>query len=216
MKTSKFYYRKGSCETRIPWFKPDPHYMNKWKDEFFKIPNVEKFRYFMHGGTAYGSKDTWDIDIAVCGESSNLEIIENILYRGIQLGLNNRQLIDLHHIEIPAEVYSYPTPCNHFEVACHTFRETGTCTFEECYETQPKRKWQQMIYYGIERVKNDQSMKLYPEGTDYIKGELYISPDSGFGGNEKIINKMKSRVYTSAPIEITTSTDFRRHIIWPE
>ena len=44
MKTSKFYYRKGHCETKIPWFKPDPHYMNKWKEEFFKIPNVEKFR----------------------------------------------------------------------------------------------------------------------------------------------------------------------------
>ena len=32
-----FYYSIGKARTDVPWFRPDPEYLNRWKEEFFKI-----------------------------------------------------------------------------------------------------------------------------------------------------------------------------------
>ena len=124
----------------------------------------------------------------------------------------------MHHIEIPADIYSYPNACNHFESACIAFRESGACTFDECNSTKLSKKWPKVIYYGIERAKNGEAYTLNNGLTDgtSIAGQLFISPDAGKADSEKIIQKMRTRSYTRSPIEITKNTDFREHIIWPE
>ena len=35
MKADDFFYQCGDVETRVPWFPPDPEFLNAWRDEFF-------------------------------------------------------------------------------------------------------------------------------------------------------------------------------------
>ena len=39
----KFFHAVGKARTEIPWFRPDPEYLNRWKDDLFKIMSTIYF-----------------------------------------------------------------------------------------------------------------------------------------------------------------------------
>tara|TARA_Y100000310_G_C20137397_1_gene558674 strand:+ start:84 stop:320 length:237 start_codon:yes stop_codon:yes gene_type:complete len=66
MKAKKFEYIKGAATTTTPWFRPDPEFLNLWKEDFFKIKGVENYKFWIYGGSLEDWQ-TWDIDIVAIG-----------------------------------------------------------------------------------------------------------------------------------------------------
>ncbi len=72
------------------WNVPDVVSFFSWRDDFFKIPNSEKFDVYLHGSFLYKLLDNvgnpYDIDIILTG-NHNIEDIENVIYQGIKIGI---------------------------------------------------------------------------------------------------------------------------------
>jgi len=71
-------------------FIPDVVSFFSWRDDFFKIPNSEKFDVYLHGSFLHKLLDNVgnpnDIDIILAG-NHNIEDIENVIYQGIKIGI---------------------------------------------------------------------------------------------------------------------------------
>jgi hypothetical protein len=69
---------------------PDVVSFFSWRDDFFKIPNSEKFDVYLHGSFLHKLLDNVgtpnDIDIILTG-NHNIEDIENVIYQGIKIGI---------------------------------------------------------------------------------------------------------------------------------
>ena len=89
-----FEYVKGQVKTNVPWVRPCPHRLNKWKENFFKIPHVNKYKFWVCGGVTQ-LWETWDIDILATGKINEYSEIENIMISATQIGFEYRQLIDI-------------------------------------------------------------------------------------------------------------------------
>lgn len=219
-----FYYSIGEAKTDVPWFRPDPEYLNRWKDEFFSIEEASKYRYFFHGGARHNPRTTWDIDIAICGpgEEKDYPLLEYIMYMMRQVGFKNRQLIEPFWQDVPADIYLRPV-CNHFQIACETYMKKGRCTLQECMETPAMQfTTKKRIRYGRFTVKNEIEHSV-PNPLDGKKvetlrsGELIITnviePNQTWPN--KIYQKMKTGFYKKSPIEINRETNFRNFLPWP-
>ena len=219
-----FYYSIGKARTDVPWFRPDPEYLNRWKEEFFKIEEASKYRYFFHGGARHNPRDTWDVDIAMTGpaEEKDYPTLEYIMYMMRQLGFKNRQLIQPFWQDTPPEIYLRP-PCKHFEIACEAHMEKGSCTLKECMEnpagqfTEAKR-----IRYGRFIVKNNIEQHVLnpndgPEVETVRVGELIVTNilQPNLVWPQKIAEKMKNGFYKKSPLEITPDINFREFMSWP-
>ena len=146
---SDFYYSVGDAETDVPWFRPDPDYLNKWKKEFFIHPESEQYRYFFHGASRQGIIDTWDVDISIHGpaQKSDYHILERVMFLIRQIGFKNRQLIEPVWHSRPIEYYELPA-CDHFQTACSFYLDKGSCTFEECLSCPRPGNQNKRIRYG--------------------------------------------------------------------
>ena len=89
-----FEYVKGPARTRIHWHRPCPNLLNNWKEDFFKIPHVDKYKFWVCGGATEVWK-TWDTDIVVTGKINEYSEIENIMVSATRIGFEHRQLIDI-------------------------------------------------------------------------------------------------------------------------
>jgi hypothetical protein len=95
MKKTNFEYIKGKARTNTPWFRPNPELLNAWKKDFYKIPGIEKYQFWVCGGALEDWK-TWDTDIVATGKIDSHQEIEDILVAATQLGFKHRQLIDIN------------------------------------------------------------------------------------------------------------------------
>ena len=82
------------------WNVPDVVSFFSWRDDFFKIPNSEKFDVYLLGSFLYKLLDNVgtpnDIDIILTG-NHNIEDIENVIYQGIKIGIEKYGIfIDIH------------------------------------------------------------------------------------------------------------------------
>jgi hypothetical protein len=82
------------------WNVPDVVSFFSWRDDFFKIPNSEKFDVYLHGSFLYKLLDNVgtpnDIDIILTG-NHNIDDIENVIYQGIKIGIEKYGIfIDIH------------------------------------------------------------------------------------------------------------------------
>jgi hypothetical protein len=93
--TQKFEYTKGPAHTTKPWYRPDGSLLNLWKEEFFRIPGTQNYKFWVCGGVLE-QWDTWDTDIVAQGKIESYEELENILVKATQLGLDLKQLIDIN------------------------------------------------------------------------------------------------------------------------
>ena len=122
---SDFYYSIGEAETDVPWFRPEPNYLNKWKDEFFTYKESKKYRYFFHGAARQGIVDTWDIDISILGpaeESDYRKDPERVMFLIRQIGFKNRQLIEPVWQDRPIEYYNLPACGSFSDSLCVLFK----------------------------------------------------------------------------------------------
>jgi len=104
MRERKFEYIKGPVKTNIPWFRPRESLLNKWKEDFFNIKGIDKYKFWICGGVLE-EWETWDTDITINGEIKCYKELENIIISATQLGFKHRQLIDINWADAPPSLY---------------------------------------------------------------------------------------------------------------
>lgn len=91
---------KFECELKPPtWNK-----FNKWKTDFFKLENVDKYKVWL----ASGFKEDWnslDIDIVLTNKPIYAEL-QKLMVDAIKLGVNRNIFIDICHWNIKPLNYS--------------------------------------------------------------------------------------------------------------
>jgi len=99
-----FEYQVGSVITTTPWLQPTKHILNKFIKTIPKIEYYEKYNLFLVGGVVNGRiRETWDVDIVVCGEIIPEEF-EQFLHDIYELALNKFNiLVDVRWFNVPIE-----------------------------------------------------------------------------------------------------------------
>ena len=130
MKKTNFEYIKGKARTNTPWFRPNPELLNAWKKDFYKIPGIEKYQFWVCAG-ALEDWETWDTDIVVTGKIDSYQEIEDILVAVTQLGFGHRQLIDINWND-SYEKFLSKGPCLRRSICCENYYKHNTCELEHC------------------------------------------------------------------------------------
>jgi hypothetical protein len=84
----------------IVWLVPTVISFFSWRDDFFKIPNSEKFNVYLTGSFLDKLLDNvgtpTDIDIILSG-NHNIEDIEDVIYQGTKIGIEKYGIFfDIH------------------------------------------------------------------------------------------------------------------------
>ena len=183
-----FEYVKGPARTRIHWHRPCPNLLNNWKEDFFKIPHVDKYKFWVCGGATEVWK-TWDTDIVVTGKINEYSEIENIMVSATRIGFEHRQLIDItwnEHYQKYAEKLCQsplhnpapplPTRAKAIVIANKIFKNGKIITDHESYSTKISDSlWEVNTVCPtkkqIDRIKN---------GIIYKGGFILLTPDLDF------------------------------------
>lgn len=209
MKAKKFEYIKGDAKTITPWFRPDPEFLNLWKEDFFKIPHVSKYKYWICGG-ALEEWETWDTDVIVVGEIEDLKELEEIMVTATQLGFKHRQLIDINWNNY-YEKYLQKGSCNRRGICCDHYLENEWCNVEHCItqalDIETITISYQIIKNGIQMARsNPDPIKL----SDSLWKVTMHSPSS-----KQVERIKKGIIYKHDPVLITEELDFKDIIDWP-
>ena len=108
-----FEYQAGSVKTIIPWFQPTKDILNKFIKTIPKIEYYEKYNLFLVGGVVNGRiRETWDVDIVVCGEIVPYEF-EKFLHHIYDIALNKFNiLVDVRWFNVPIELHNQLVEAN--------------------------------------------------------------------------------------------------------
>lgn len=208
MKADNFFYKTGSVETRVPWFPPDPLFLNDWRDEFFETPGVEEYTFWMCGA----AMEPWltsDIDIIVTGEITDYSTLERVLTQAMVLGFKHRQFIDIGWNNYYKK-FLERGPCERRAICCEAFFEHGACTLEQCTE---QKKNIETIVIGNEIIKN--GFVITPADPTAVRLGVSLWKIQFPSPSLKQIERLSSGVvYKSRPVIITADLDFRDFVPW--
>jgi hypothetical protein len=82
---------KFDCNLKPPTF----HKFSEWKKDFFKLPNVSKYKVWLAGGFMEDWK-TLDIDIVLTNKPNYTELQE-LMLDAIKLGVKKNMFVDICH-----------------------------------------------------------------------------------------------------------------------
>jgi hypothetical protein len=198
MKAKKFEYIKGPTKTTTPWFRPDPEFLNLWKEEFFKIKGVEKYKFWLYGGSMEDWL-TWDIDIVVIGSCYDFEELQNILISSTQLGFKYRQLIDINWVDYKSsqELLDY-WHTNYILGNIKTINKTVVSMYKNIMKN------------GEVVVDGRQTKKPSRRIHTSLWARKQISP-----GPKQVGRIKKGALYKCTPVLLTAELDFKDIIDWP-
>lgn len=208
MKAYDFSYQCGRVKTNAPWFPPDPLLLNAWREEFFLLPGVNHYTYWLCGA-AMESWPTMDTDILVTGNISNYQELENILVSAMHIGFKYRQFIDIAWNDYYKK-YLIKGPCQRRAICCEHFYEHNSCTMEQCTAIAEDIS---TIVVGNEIIKN--GIVINPGDPQALQlndslWEVHFSSPS-----PKQIKRIRDGfVYTSKPTIINSQTEFKELIPW--
>ena len=208
LKQEKFSYSKGPANTNIPWQRPNGRLLNLWKEEFFKIPGVDKYKFWICGGVLE-NWDTWDTDILVTGEVTSYVELQNIMVSATQIGLNHKQLIDINW-NGSLEKYLERGPCTRRGVGCDHFFEYGWCNLEHCLTGMDL----ETIVISLVAIKNGEvlSRKKDPNPIQLAPSLWKIAGNKGYNmlPSKKQAERIKNGIiYKGRPILLTHDLDFK-------
>jgi hypothetical protein len=83
---------------------PTIYKFSEWKKDFFKLPNVNKYKVWLASGFNEGWK-TLDIDIVLTNKSKYPEL-QKLMLDAIKLGVDKNIFVDICHWNIPPLNYS--------------------------------------------------------------------------------------------------------------
>ena len=201
MTTPRFEYIKGAASTNTPWFRPKPELLNAWREDFFKIPNVSKYRFWVCGGVLEGWK-TWDTDILVTGNVESYEELQAILISSTELGFKHRQLIDINWNN-SYENQIIKGACKRRGICCEHYYEHGWCEMEHCIVPRST----ETIVIATEVVKNGEILSSKSSNAVRIGSSLWRRKIN-MPSKKQIERIRKGVIYRSRPVEITPDIDF--------
>ena len=208
MEAYDFSYQCGRVTTHAPWFPPDPLLLNAWRDEFFLVPGVENYTFWLCGA-AMESWPTMDTDILVTGDITNYHELENILASAMQIGFKYRQFIDIAWNDYYKK-YLIKGPCQRRAICCEYFYEHNTCTVEQCTAIA---KDICTIVVGNQIIKNN--IIINPGDPEALQLNDSLWQVHFSSPSPKQIKRIQDGfVYTSRPTIIHTQTDFKQLITW--
>tara|TARA_R110000824_G_scaffold79076_2_gene199345 strand:+ start:644 stop:1240 length:597 start_codon:yes stop_codon:yes gene_type:complete len=198
MKAKKFEYIKGPTKTTTPWFRPDPELLNLWKEDFFKIPHVNKYKYWIYGGSLEDWQ-TWDIDIVMIGASSDYEEVENILIASTQLGFKYRQLIDINWVDYKTshELLDY-WHTNYILGNIKTINKTVVSMYKDIIKNGEAISNEAMVQNPFKKIHTS------------LWARKQASP-----GPKQVERIKKGSLYKCTPVLLTAELDFKDIIDWP-
>ena len=91
---------KFDCNLKPPTF----HKFSEWKKDFFKLPNVDKYKVWLASGFIEDWK-TLDIDIVLTNKPNYTELQE-LMLSAIKLGVDKNMFVDICHWNMPPLNYS--------------------------------------------------------------------------------------------------------------
>ena len=129
----------GKIDIDINWKSPSVDSFFAWRDDFFKIPNAEKFDVYLLGSFANKLVDNTgspgDIDVILTGYH-NIDDIENVIYQGTKIGLEKYNIF--------------------FDIQWHS-----EIVFYNNMEDIQKNKSNQVYMHGNKWIVNDEVRKDY-------------------------------------------------------
>ena len=215
-RAAKFEYIKGPVKTDIPWFRPDPHQLNRWRDEIFQIPGIENYKIWVYGGCVEDWQ-TWDTDIVLTGEMGDKKELQDIMISMTELGLKNRQLIDINWCNY-REKHFLKGPCDHQQVSCDHYLEHGRCTPDECVKERKGDMGFVTISDGV--YKNGKLLKAPGASWERLGEHLWFRNKNPSITSErymaqKMIARIQERRYKSRAHLVTRNLDFKTIVKWP-
>ena len=208
MKAKKFEYIKGNTKTNIPWFRPYPHQLNLWKEQFFKIEGTKHYKYWICGGVLENWK-TWDIDILVTGKVNSYKELQNILSNATQIGFDHRQLIDINWND-SYEKFLSKGPCLRRSICCEHYYENDTCELQHCLTPHTFES----ITIASEIIKNEKKVSNRKLGSSKIFDSLWRTKLT-LPSKKQHERIKKGIIYKSRPVLLTKNLDFKDIIDWP-
>tara|TARA_Y100000034_G_C6812891_1_gene365481 strand:+ start:343 stop:948 length:606 start_codon:yes stop_codon:yes gene_type:complete len=192
----QFEYIKGPAKTNIPWFRPRGNRLNRWKKAFFKIPGVEKYKFWICGGALEEWK-TWDTDIIMIGEFDSYKELENILVTATQLGFKHRQLIDINWRDYKKSEEVVTTSAKYF-IENNQLREVPLATVHDVC----------VITICSHIIKNGELMEVLPKEKIKLSGSLWKRKSTVPSWKQQQRIK-EGIIYKSNPVLLTPDLDFR-------
>ena len=132
----------GKIDIDVNWKSPSIESFFSWREDFFKIPNAEKFDVYLLGTFANklmdGEGTPSDIDIILTG-NHNLDDIENVIYQGTKLGMEKYNIF--------------------FDIQWNS--EITPMSFYNNMEDIKKRKSNQVYMHGDKWIVNGEVRKEY-------------------------------------------------------
>ena len=129
----------GKIDVDVKWKSPSVESFFSWRDDFFKIPNAEKFDVYLLGSFANKLLDDegtpGDIDIILTG-NHNINDIEDVIYQGTKLGMEKYNIF--------------------FDIQWHS-----EIIFYNNMEDIKKKKSNQVYMHGNKWIVNDEVRKEY-------------------------------------------------------
>ena len=206
MRTASFEYIKGAAQTNTPWFRPKPKLLNAWKEDFFKIPAVDKYKFWICGG-ALEEWETWDTDILITGAVKSYKELETIMVSATQAGFRHRQLIDINWNDY-YEKYIDRGTCTRRGICCEHYYKHGWCEIEHCITRATDIE---TIVIAREITKNGKTLSRPHNSAIQLSDSLWRL--SVTTPSKKQIKRIKEGItYKRQPILLTADLDFNEII----
>lgn len=216
--SNNFSYQVGPCSTNIPWHRPDPYNLTKWRESLFeKITNFKNYKIWMLGAAIEGAR-TWDVDFVITGELEDKSKLQEIMVTMINLGFDNRILIDVWWYDACREYIEKGHLCKKMQVACQEVLDTGACTGKNCLK--PRKIKADFIVVSNKVIKNKKLIKSH-KTAQRIHENLWLcegrrdslsEPFFTEKHKKKTEETLNNKTY---PILITPDTNFYEYICWP-
>ena len=193
-----FIFTRGPITTEIPWFRPDPERLSRWRDKVLNTVNVDKYNIWIVGGVLEDGP-TWDTDIAIQQEDGDLDFqeIEKTMISVTKIGFEERQLIDAC-FQVSPHRYLHPflaEPLKH--QAPLALEEFSNLNFQ-----------QEVLQIALETSKNGVVMKDRSSNPVRVSEHLWKVKKS-FPNAKHIERKKRGITYTKTPVLVTANLNFK-------
>ena len=171
MAIEKFEYIQGPCKTTTPWYRPDPYNLELWYKELCgTIEDFSNYKLWLWGGALH-NRETWDVDVIITGELTDIDLLENIMTEAVNIGYKNRLLIDICWCHDREPYLEKGKLCKKLQFACQEVMDKGKCSGLHCGD--PLETEMSCIVLGRRIIKNGEVIKEHSSSTN-VSGNLWM------------------------------------------
>ena len=167
----------GNIKADIKGFKwPTEDLFNAWKEDFFKLKDVQNFQIYLHGRflshLKYGAR-TQDIDVLLLGNQEDEKTIERVLYEGIKLAIEKYEIfVDLLWVD---KVYPKDFPENKGQIINYIIGDKFIIDGKTKKTFHGAKQLRDGLWKIVRKLPTMKMVKQFENGTYYVP-ELIWDP----------------------------------------